>query len=132
MTAKERVDALWHHVNSVNRAPFVWGVNDCTRWAANWAEIVLGHSLELPAYASEAEARAMVAEAGSLEALWSENLADAGIHQCFDPECGDVAIVSVGRRQIGAVIATGGNVLVRTELGVDVLRPRNVVKAWAL
>lgn len=49
--------------------PWEWGVHDCTAWPARWADI------ELPGYASDAEARAMIEGAGGLVSLWEGRLA---------------------------------------------------------
>lgn len=62
------------------------GVHDCSAWPARWAGI------EVPAYSSEAEARALVDEAGGLVALWDQHIAGS-LSRVDDPEPGDVGII---------------------------------------
>jgi hypothetical protein len=128
-------EALRAHVDAAHGEPFVWGVNDCTRWAADWCEKIIGHSLELPEYRSEEEAVAMIASAGSLRDLWSNHLAIAGVHEVFEPRCGDVAIIDRAGVQIGAVMTHGGIALVRVQdpngnAGVTFTRARRIAGIW--
>lgn len=68
------------------RTPWRYGVHDCTAWPARWAGI------EVPAYSTEAEAQALIEQAGGLVALWERGIADR-MPLVDEPEPGDVGII---------------------------------------
>jgi hypothetical protein len=132
---EDRSVLLKAYVKETQTATFAWGVSDCTRWAADWAERVLGQSLNLPTYQSESQAKALIEPAGSLHALWSRHLSHAGIHEVYEPRCGDVSVIETKRGQIGSIICAGGLAMIRVEnssgqAGLTVLRPRNITGIW--
>ncbi|WP_037448969.1 DUF6950 family protein [Sinorhizobium fredii] len=111
----------------------VWGVSDCTRWAADWVEQVYDRSLDLPRWSSREEAYRRIAKAGSLERLWSERLAVFGIFETGRPQLGDVGIIDTGRYgQVGGIFLHGEYFAWRAETGVAFLVPRLIVKAWSI
>lgn len=57
-----------------HEAPLVWGVNDCARFAADAVAHYGYRRLDLPTYASEDDARALIEAGGGLEALVTREL----------------------------------------------------------
>ncbi|MBB4185820.1 hypothetical protein GGE07_002470 [Sinorhizobium terangae] len=111
----------------------VWGVSDCSKWAASWVEQVHGRKIALPRWKSREEAHRLIARAGSLEALWSEALADFGLFQCGVPQLGDVGVIETGRYgQVGGIFLHGEYFAWRAETGVAFLVPRLIVKTWSI
>jgi len=127
-----RQTALRAHVEAVQASPCVWGRDDCTRWTADWVEAVRGVDLGLPAYAGEAQGRALIAAAGGLVALWSERLAAAGIWDAGLPAYGDVGLVETRLGPIGVIVAHDGICALRAGNGVTFLRPRRFLKLWSI
>jgi hypothetical protein len=79
---------LGEYLRAAMSMPWQWGVHDCTAWVARWAQVPL-----VP-YSSEAEARAMIVEAGGLVSLWDFH--GAGMIQPVDtPQPGDVGVIEV-------------------------------------
>lgn len=132
MTLDERQTLLAAHIDRVKERPCEWGVDDCTRWAADWVEAVRGVDLMLPTYRGEAEGRALIAGAGGLEKLWSDALAFAGIYRVCRPSYGDVGLIETRMGPVGAIAAHDGLCAVRTLSGVSFLRPRDFRALWAI
>jgi hypothetical protein len=133
MKPSEKIALLRRHVDNVNQSEFIWGVNDCTRWAADWAETVLGRSLNLPQYSSEVEARAMIKKAGSLDALWTDTLSGSGVTEAYEPEFGNVAIYDHPKfGHIGVICGHNHRAFVRITNGVSAISPRDYVRIWLL
>ena len=132
MTIEERQALLSIHVDRVKERACAWGVDDCTRWAADWVEAVRGIDLMLPTYRGEAEGRALIAKAGGLEKLWSDALACAGMYRVHKPSYGDVGLIETRLGLIGAIAAHDGLCAVRTVSGVTFLRPRDFRALWAI
>ncbi len=110
-----------------------WQSSDCSHWPARWVERIHGKKLELPHWGSREEAHALIAEAGSLEQLWSEALFVFGLRECGVPQLGDVGIIQTARfGQVGGIFIAGGYFAWRAETGVIYLTPRQIVKAWAI
>jgi hypothetical protein len=115
--------------------PLVWGESDCTAWAASWVARIHGRAIRMPRWRSRAEAQALIAAAGSLEALWSPALADFGLtRRSGAPEPGDVGIIDTRvAGQVGVVFLHDRLVAWRAEpAGVRAIRPKTVIGIWAL
>lgn len=117
--------------------PTVWGESDCTAWARRWVEGVHGRRMDLPKWSSREEALAYIAEAGSLEALWSPAIENYGLRERYsDPQAGDVGIIQTHLfPQIGGIFLAHGLFAWRAEPhGARLLRPRprTIVKVWAV
>ncbi|OMQ44921.1 hypothetical protein [Ensifer sp. 1H6] len=111
----------------------VWGVSDCSRWAASWVARVHGREVPLPRWSSKGQAHRLIICAGSLEQLWSEALLQFGLRECGAPQPGDVGIIQTARfGQVGGIFIAGGYFAWRAEMGVIYLTPRQIVKAWAI
>jgi len=133
MTRKEKEAALRAHIEAVAGKPCLWGRDDCCRWAADWAERVLGRSLQLPVYQGELAARRLIAKAGGFEALVSTALADAGLCETGVADYGDVGIWHrPSSSPIAVIMTSGGLVAARTEQGVTFVRPRGTTRFWSL
>ncbi|WP_026618344.1 hypothetical protein M728_000389 [Ensifer sp. WSM1721] len=127
------IEPLRTFVEEAQESESVWGVSDCTRWAADWVEQVHGRSLELPRWSSREEAHQLIAAAGSLEALWSRSLADFRLFETGRPQLGDVGVIDTGRYgQVGGLFLHGEYFAWRAETGVAFLVPRIIVKAWSV
>lgn len=129
MTRAERLMA-WCEAQA--EMPAQWGVNDCTLFAARWAEAETGQHLNLPAYDSEAEARALIERAGGLAELWRA-------HVPFDetdaPIAGDVGIVQTRLfGEVGVIWTRPGIAAWRAVTGVKLFTPNPdyVVANWSL
>lgn len=98
--------------------PWRWGVQDCTTWAADWCVARWGIDPALPfrdRYATEEEAEALIAEAGSLVELVRPQM--RFVTEKEAPEDGDVGVIEVMGRQTAAVRA-GDKWAFRTEAGI--------------
>lgn len=83
------------------RGPVVWGVSDCSTWPAQWVAEATGREVRWPAYASEDEARTMMADAGGLVPLWRDVAESAGLRErdpaLEAPAPGDVGVMLTRR-----------------------------------
>lgn len=127
-----RQKRLKAHVARIAGKPCEWGVDDCTRWAADWVEQERGIDLKPPVYAGEVEARALIARAGGLLPLWAGRLARAGIFETDLPAYGDVGLVETRLGPVGLIFAHDGIGVWRADLGATLLRPRSLLKAWSI
>ncbi|WP_085025295.1 DUF6950 family protein [Ensifer aridi] len=127
------VEPLLAFLEAAQESECVWGVSDCTRWAADWVEQVHSRSLELPHWSSRDEAHRRIEIAGSLERLWSGRLAVFGLFETGRPQLGDVGVIDTGRYgQVGGIFLHGEYFAWRAETGVAFLVPRVIVKAWSI
>lgn len=111
-----------------------WGFDDCSMWPAMWIAERCNRDLEIPAYDSEDDARAMIASAGSLANLWSDIASRNAIAATVDPQAGDVGVIHTALHgQIGCIFAKYGlYALFRTVdgwRGIGIAK-RHVVGAW--
>lgn len=128
MTRADRVKA---YARSFEGVPVTWGVDDCSMFVARWVERETGLPLPLPSYGSRDEAHTLIAEAGSLAALWGNLAAEVGIHETGAPELGDVGVIDTSRfGQVGVIWLANGACYWRESKGVTLFQPRCYVKAW--
>lgn len=116
--------------------PFAWGSNDCALFAA---DVVLALTGVDPAgdlrgaYSTEAEAEAIIAQYGSLEALAVALAAAAGLPECPPAfaQRGDVALVDHGnQRSLGVVM---GDAVAVPGTGRLAFAPLSaVLRAWSV
>lgn len=79
-----------------------WGVNDCCTFPAGWIERQTGRNPMASArYATEAEAYAMVKQAGGMVALWGEWLAGHANPSPVVPEC--IGVISFPFGELGGI-----------------------------
>lgn len=136
----ELAEPLRAHIDAAQECESVWGVSDCSKWAAAWVEqIHPGRSIALPRWSSREDAYRLIDAAGSLERLWSEALAgfdlerDIRLFETGRPQLGDVGIIDTGRYgQVGGIFLHGEYFAWRAEKGVAFLVPRTIVKAWSI
>ncbi len=109
-----------------------WGVDDCSAVAHLWLR-ELGINPDLPHYSCRDEAHALIEAAGSLDAIWRDNLSRAGVYpRAGDPHLGDVGIIDTRRfGQVGVIFGSGGICCWRTDQGFFWLIPRRAVEVWA-
>lgn len=129
---RELQTRLRSHIDKVAERPCIWGVDDCTRWSADWVEAERGIDLRLPIYRGEEEARRIIAASGGLPALWRARLAAAGFFTTTMPGYGDVGLVETRLGPLGVIVAHDGVCALRAEAGVTFLRPRRFLEAWAV
>lgn len=120
--------------------PVVWGESDCSAWAAAWVLHSSGEILNMPTWRSEAEARALIKEFGSLSSLWSEVIdedsGNAMLEGHGEPLAGDVGIIETHLcGEVGGIFLSHRNFAWRADAGgFRLIRPRlrNIVKFWRL
>lgn len=131
-----RADRLMAYIEAELGKPVAWGRDgsDCSSWAARWVERETGKRLGLPAYRDEAEARALMAEAGGLVNLWNDVLGRAGLFPTVEPGIGDVGVLRMLRGQSGCIFGANGTAFVRGAEGPAVLGPgkKTILAAFAV
>lgn len=132
-----RAELLQAHIEAVEASPVLWGESDCTSWAASWVKTATGKNVPfLATYSSLDEAHRLIDEAGGLDVLWTQALAQIGIFSTpYDAVLGDVGIVNTASfGPVGVIFAKDGVALWRAETGTALLRPRRrtIIKTWAL
>ncbi|MEM8664211.1 MAG: hypothetical protein AAGF49_08850 [Pseudomonadota bacterium] len=133
MTRGER---LRRAVDRLNHVPMTWGQDDCSMFPALWAAAITGRSAQWPRYSTEAEAHALIFEAGGLVPLWRRLADEMGLRERErgePPLVGDVGVISTRRMgEAGGVFAEHGVLCWRAETGVRLLAPRwqTVLAIW--
>ena len=129
-----RHDRLAAYLAAVPDREPIWGVDDCSAWAAAWVTAEAGAGLRLPVYASRTEADRLIAAAGGLAPLWRSVARPAGLVECVAPELGDVGIISTSRGDAGVIFLAGGICCWRARSGAALLTPRptSIVAAWTI
>ncbi|RVI83921.1 hypothetical protein CN188_09635 [Sinorhizobium meliloti] len=126
-------DRLRAFIAEAQGSESVWGVSDCSKWAAAWVEQVHGRKIRLPHWRSRHQAHRLIAKAGSLDRLWSEALAEFRLFETGRPKLGDVGVIDTCRYgQVGGIFGHGDYFAWRAETGVAFIVPRIIVKAWAI
>lgn len=126
---------LGEYLAAARSKPWAWREHDCTAFPAIWA----GLADALPLYANEAEAEAMIRDAGGLAPLWEKaaaGRADPVPLDCIEP--GDVGIIELpapGEDAIHVVecgaIWTGRRwALVPMKGGVAAVSAPTVIQVW--
>lgn len=124
---QSRLDAL---VSTHLQTPFAWGRHDCCLWGADVVAAVAGVD---PAaslrgtYASEANARALLAERGGLAALVTAELGQPVAPALARP--GDLGLVDADGAQTLAV-CLGARWAAPGLVGLAMLRAAHVSQAW--
>lgn len=120
-------------IAEAQKSESVWGISDCSTWAAAWVEQVHGRKIRLPRWRSRDEAHRLISKAGTLERLWSDALADFRLFETGCPQLGDLGVIETGRYgQVGGIFLHGDYFAWRAETGVAFLVPRTIVKAWSI
>lgn len=108
-------------------------VMDCCAWPAEWV-MLNGHPDPMTrwrgAYATEAEAEALIAEAGALEGLWRIGMGDVGLPEVDTPEKGDIGLIRVigvhGLETVIGGICTGQRWVFLTYNGIGQCRAEHI------
>ncbi|MEC9067803.1 MAG: hypothetical protein VX569_11050 [Pseudomonadota bacterium] len=123
---------LGEYLAAARTKPWEWRVHDCTAFPAIWA----GLTDALPSYADEAEAEAMLHEAGGLVPLW-ERAATGRADEVALPELkpGDVGVIElmgVDARAVecGAIWTGRRWAFVPASGGIAAVSAPTVLKAW--
>lgn len=118
--------------------PWAWGSADCCTLPADWVFAETGHDpmCQWRGYTTEADAELLIAEAGGLEAMWSDGLAPI-MYRTDAASLGSVGIILLPDRhgdlsQIGAIFS-GRRWMFRTPHGIGgaSIDPDNVLAIWA-
>lgn len=134
-TNADRIALLQEYVAASQSTPVIWGVSDCTAFAAGWVEKATGISIpRLATYSSKQEAHAIIERMGGLDNIWSEALGKVGVCERYSsPQVGDVAILETMRFGcVGVIVAQDQIAILRTDTGTIFLRPRQFMKIWAI
>jgi hypothetical protein len=123
-------DKISDFINSYDGKQVVWGVDDCTAWAAKWAELSTGKPIQLPVYSSQDEAHEIIDNAGGLVELITKYLGFAQIYG--EPTIGDIAVIETGKSGLVTVLMLQNGVAAwRTDKGVRLFRVRQKhIKAY--
>ena len=118
-------------VATESRRPFDWGVTDCASTVDRWVRSVTGIS-PLDSYgrryASEAEAKAWLAEA-NLAVLMNRCMRAAGFKKTLSPQAGDVGLVFSDGRLCAAIFT--GSMWFSHDIGGVIGAPEGAMwKAW--
>lgn len=127
-----RQDRLREYCDATKDVSAIWGVDDCTQWAANWVEKETGVIIPRIKYSSKIEALQLIKDAGSLYDIWDNALP---FFQTSNPNSGDVCIVKTLRfGDIGAIWTRFGMVAWRAEKGYVLLEGREkvIVASWQI
>lgn len=118
--------------------PWEWGKADCSTTPADWVLAATGRDpmKKWRGYTCEADVELLIAEAGSLHALWADGL--SGIWRpAHEPVIGAVGLVSLPGEhgdpiEVGAIFS-GKRWSLRTPRGMAgcSVDPCNVVAIWA-
>lgn len=126
-----REAALQAYVDAAADQPLVWGVSDCSSWAARWVATATGRAPVLPTYHSREQAHALIAAAGGLSRLWDDALGAIGIYTTTEPLLGDVGIIDTrAHGPVGVVFAHAGIAYWRGDTGAACISPRRIARAW--
>jgi hypothetical protein len=123
---------LGEYLAAARTKPWEWRLHDCTAFPAIWA----GLADALPAYADEAEAEAMLREAGGLVPLWdraAEGRADEVALTEIEPgDVGVIELMGVDARAVecGAIWTGRRWAFVPATGGIAAVRAPTVLKAW--
>ena len=129
---------LGEYLEREAKRPWTWGSADCCTFAADWVLSETGHDpmAQWRDYSTEADAELLIAEAGGLEAMWSEGLAPV-MSRVDTPSLGSVGLILVPDQfgeiiQIGAIFS-GRRWVFRTPRGIAgaSIDPASVVAIWA-
>ena len=114
----------------------VSGVHDCCAFPADWA-IECGWPDPMAAwrgaYGTEAEAEALIFDAGGLVPLFSAGMEMAGLPEADEPHVGDIGVVSLLGEEAGAIF-TGKRWAFAADRGIACasLEPGAVLKCWTV
>lgn len=130
-------DKLMAWLDQAARRPFEWGVADCVLDAADWLDFACGTKIAdswRGRYSSEAQADALTAPYGGLEAAMRAEALFWGLAVTAQPVFGDVALVTVAGQDkpLAAVLMPSGRWRMKTAAGIALTRDVTVVVAWAL
>ncbi len=120
------------YAKTVASTPCVWGKDDCTMFAARWAERVTGLTIGHEAYESREDALVIINAAGGLLPLWEGVLSRAGINESYYPQYGDIGLIQLSFGPVGVIMTTDNLCMLRTETGLTYIRPRNPIKFWSV
>lgn len=118
------MDALAKFLRAETRRPFSWAEGHCVLMGADWAHELTGRDPAAPwrgAWSNEDQARAIVVQAGGLQALIDKALTDIGARRHAHAVRGDIGLIVVtgpeGRTEVCG-ISTGGRWAARSRQGV--------------
>lgn len=117
------MDALTDFLRVAAARQFCLGEHDCGLWLADWYIAKTGKAD--PA----ASLRGAYYESGDLNPIMRSVIARAGLAETQAPERGDVGIVQIGHRVMGAIF-TGMRWAVLTERGVGAVKRARVISSW--
>ncbi|MPZ58431.1 MAG: hypothetical protein GEU91_18450 [Rhizobiales bacterium] len=88
--------------------------------------------MPLPRYHTQAEAHALIAQAGGLTELVTKGLAGM-LSETESPQLGDIGVIRLSANDVGAIFCDGGIAALRTEPhGTIYLKPATILKAWVV
>lgn len=121
-------EALAEYVDSRRDAPFAWGTNDCTSWAAGAIEAMTGERPPIPAYANEFEAARLLREESlrsRVDELYGPEIAPAFARR------GDLVLILVdGRETLG--VCVGDHIAGPGRDGVVMVHRSAAIAAWRI
>jgi hypothetical protein len=122
------------HIKTCGALPFEWGLHDCVTFAIDTVDAISDLDLwprvrEKYVWHSETEALAIIAKAGSLQALVEEFLGPAG--RWVYCTTGDIVLATNVGRDI-LTVNDGHNLIVPRETGLGALTLAHARVAWRI
>ena len=119
------------------RTNFAWGDSDCVLDMADWLDTACDLNCAKTwrgTYSSEAEANAILAPLGGLEAALRAQLDALGLSVTAEPKAGDVALVQVDGmpNPLCAIKMPSGRWRMKTIGGIVLSSQPQVIVAWSL
>jgi hypothetical protein len=135
MAVMSRRDTLMSFLDSSASKRFDWSDVNCMIELALWIDKTCGTALA-PAWrglcATEAEWNELITARGGLLTVADVEARGAGLVATETPIMGDVAVVEIGGKAMGAIMMPSGRWRMRTLNGFETRRDIAVLKAWSL
>lgn len=128
----DRAERLKDFLTDYENKPVVWGESDCCTYPSRWAQIESGKTICLPEYRTREDAQVLIKKHGGLVNLATSVLTTSGFQQNYGgPSFGDIGIIRLSDRDVGAIFVHGGLALWRREdRGHVFIQPCNILISW--
>lgn len=121
------------YLSETKSKPFEWGENDCVLFAAKAINKITGNNIykKYQSYKTEEEAKKIISEFGSLEALVNFHLGD-GFTNYLKAKRGDVVLMRIPEETLGIVDDSGQRIACVTKDGLIRLPLKKASLVWSI